>query len=101
MPVKGEKVGDCRVCGGPVLHPRRDYCSARCSIVMARRKSSASLKANHPGVRDYDPAMRNCLCCGEDFMSSSKSNRICVRCKKNQPASAPMRTPPGCKADEE
>jgi len=103
MPVKGQKVGKCirPGCTNDVRHPSRLYCGPACSKIVARRKSSARLKANHPGVRDYDPGMRGCLGCGEDFMSSSKGNRICPRCKKNQPASAPMRTPPGYKADEE
>jgi len=103
MPAKGEIVGTCTRPGCPndVRHPSRLYCGPACSKIVARRKSSASQKANKPGVRDYDPGMRNCLGCGKDFMSSSNRNRICPHCTKNQATSVPMRTPPGCKADEE
>jgi len=105
MPAKGEIVGTCIRPGCPndVRHPSRLYCGPACSKIMARRNSAASLKANKPGVRDYDPGMRTCLGyrCGKPFLSSSKANRICPHCKKNQATSVPMRTPPGCKADDE
>lgn len=36
-------------------------------------------------IRPLTEAMRRCLGCGKDFLSVSKANRLCTKCREPEP----------------
>jgi len=74
----------CRVCGEPVISPRRDYCSRACSLKAARKNNIQRAVETTRAVElnSTDKAIRICLRCNAEFSSWGPGNRICPRCTK-------------------
>lgn len=79
---KGPRKGTCPVCGRVFEKTPRNrvYCSAECSVIGNRRKSTEAHRKQRHAERGLKPITHICTVCGKEYTSYRKKSARCPEC---------------------